>query len=135
MEANRKAQQLFPFIKMAETHGGVPIHLNAAKAWLYAVFVTLINGIIWEIFFFTHELVLINHTCDISQFRRELLIWSPVSRAHSRERKSLNQRFFFSCWFFLRPYFWPNIINGNIPPGKLLLKLKSVWPLTHVNKY
>ena len=28
-DANRKTRKLFPFGKMAETHGGVPIHINS----------------------------------------------------------------------------------------------------------
>ena len=27
-EANKKSRKLFPLVKMAKKHGGVPIHLN-----------------------------------------------------------------------------------------------------------
>ena len=31
-EANRKSRKLFPLVKIAKKHGGVPIHLQFAKA-------------------------------------------------------------------------------------------------------
>ena len=42
--------------------------------------------------------LLSEHTCDISRFRRELLIWSLFSRNSSREMKTPDERFF-QCHF------------------------------------
>ena len=59
----------------------------------------------------THKLL---HTCDISQFRRKLPIWSLSSRSHSRETKPPDERFFqchFSWTVFLSEHF---IVYGSI---------------------
>ena len=67
-----------------------------------------------------HHLLFLNqtHTCDISQFWRELPIWSLFSRPHSRETKTPDKRFF-RCHFFSE-YFCQNILS---------FAAVSIWPV------
>ena len=77
-----------------------------------------------------------SHTCDISRFWWELLIWSLSFQSPSRETISPNERFF-QCFFFLQPYFCPNILSFTaivyLASQKCLAFLNLIWwPLTRV---
>ena len=43
-KANRKSQKLFPFVKMAEKHGGVYIHLKVLTTSLFVLFLYFPHG-------------------------------------------------------------------------------------------